>query len=141
MTDEQQGMGPTEDPHDEADVLQGAGEFTSGEGLVAFAGVIIVAVWLIFSILTTEYFLGDLLLILGVIAAVVPRINRGKVESVHKVAVIMKVVGYGIAVMGLVALIEDVRFEAYDEIWAVIGGVITYAAAVMAFVGARQIDI
>jgi hypothetical protein len=62
------------------------------------------------------------------------------VERLHPVPVIMKALGYGIAFMGLVALVEDIRFEAFDEVWAIIGGVITYAAAVAAFIGARQIE-
>jgi hypothetical protein len=150
MTDESHGIDPIEEPtpppgmpevaHDDQAVLEGAGDFTSGEGLVAFAGIVIVAVWLIFDIIATEYFLGHVILLLGAVAAVVPRLDRVKVERVHPVAVIMKTVGYGVAVMGLVALVEDVRFEAYDEVWAVLGAVITYGAAVMAFVGARQIE-
>jgi hypothetical protein len=128
------------DEHDTAKVLEGAGDFTSGEGLVAFAGMAIVAVWVIFSILTTEYFIAHVLLILSVTAAVTPRLDRSKVERLHPVPVIMKALGYGIAFMGLVALVEDIRFEAFDEVWAIIGGVITYAAAVAAFIGARQIE-
>jgi hypothetical protein len=52
----------------------------------------------------------------------------------------MKIVGYGIAIMGVVAFAEDARFGVYDEVWAVFGAVITYIAAVAAFIGARQIQ-
>lgn len=151
MTDEHPGQEPepelsrppgmAEEDHDDAAVLEGAGDFTSGEGLVAFSGILILGVWLIFSILTTEYYIAHMLFLLSALAAIVPRLDRANTERVHSVGVIMKVLGYGIALMGLVALIEDVRFEAFDEIWALLGGLITYAAAVMAFIGARQIKI
>jgi hypothetical protein len=46
MTDESYGTDPLEEPvvpvESEAAVVEGAGEFTSGEGLVAFAGIVLV---------------------------------------------------------------------------------------------------
>lgn len=128
------------DEHDTAKILEGAGDFTSGEGLVALAGIIIVAVWLVFGILTTEYFVYHVLLLLGIVAAVAPRLDRAKVERFHPLPDIMKIVGYGIAIMGVVAFAEDARFGVYDEVWAVFGAVITYIAAMAAFIGARQIE-
>lgn len=143
MTDESHGMEPVEEPgvpvEGQAAIADGAGDFTSGEGLVAFAGIIVIAVWVIFSILATEYFIGSLLILLSVTAAVAPRLNRGTVERVHPLPLVMKMVGYAIAIVGVYTLVEDIRFEYLDEVWAVIGGLITYAAAVMAFIGARQI--
>lgn len=133
------GMQPNE--HDGASVLEGAGDFTSGEGLVAFAGMVVIAVWVIFSILVTEYFVSFVGLMLAVVAVVAPRLDRASVERVHPLHVIMKTVGYGMAILGLIALVENIRFEHLDEVWAVIGGLIYYAAAVMGFVGARQIEI
>jgi len=153
MTDETHGMDPIEEPvpspdpvtpaeaHDEKSVLAGAGDFTSGEGLVAFAGMVILAVWVIFAILATEYFLGFHFLLLSTAAVILPRVDRATVERVHPLPVIMKVLGYAIAILGVFLLVEDIRFEAYDEIWAVLGALITYAGCVMAFIGARQIKI
>jgi hypothetical protein len=155
MTDEYGRTDPIEEPdpdpqpeqampveeHDASRVMAGAGDFTSGEGLVAFGGLLIVAVWLIFSVLITEYFISFLMLLLAVGAALLPRINRSTVESVSRLPVLMKVIGYSLALLGLFTLVEDVRFEAYDEIGAVLGALFTYAACVMAFIGARQIKI
>ncbi|MGD2043741.1 MAG: hypothetical protein PVJ28_08835 [Acidimicrobiia bacterium] len=131
---------PTED-HDEATVLAGAGDFTSGEGLVAFAGIVIIAVWLIFSIIVTEYFISWLMLSLAVAATLLPRLNRETVERVHALPVLMKVIGYAIALIGVFALVEDLRFGEYEDIGDILGALATYAAAVMAFLGARQIKI
>ena len=69
------------DEHDTAKILEGAGDFTSGEGLVALAGIIIVAVWLVFGILTTEYFVYHVLLLLGIVAAVAPRLGQAGIEK------------------------------------------------------------
>jgi len=135
---------PSPDPvdeHDTEEVLAGAGDFTSGEGLVAFAGIVIIGVWLIFAIILSEYGIDWLMLSLAVAAAVLPRLDRDKVERFHSLPMLMKVIGYAIALIGVFALISDVRFEEFQDIGDILGGLGTYAAAVMAFMGARQIKI
>lgn len=132
-------MGDPVEEHDTDTVLAGAGDFTSGEGLVAFAGILIIAVWLIFSIIVSEYFISWLMLSLAVAAAVLPRLDRSKVEQLHPLPLLMKVIGFAIALIGVFALFEDVRFEEFQDIGDILGGLATYAAAVMAFLGARQI--
>ncbi|HEX6286920.1 MAG TPA: hypothetical protein VFZ80_05500 [Acidimicrobiia bacterium] len=127
--------------HDTESVLAGAGDFTSGEGLVAFAGLVIIGVWVIFSIIVTEYFISWLMLLLAVAAAVLPRLDRYKVEKAQSLPVLMKVIGYAIAIIGVFALVEDLRFGEFEDIGDILGGLATYAACVMAFLGARQIDI
>lgn len=147
MTDESHGIDPVEEVpapierHPEPTVTSGAGEFTSGEGLVALAGYLIIAIWVIFSILATEYFVFFLPLMLAIAAVVLPRVNRDSVARVAPLNVVMKVLGYAIALHAVLVLVEDVRFERLDEVWAVIGGIIYYAAGAMAFIGARQIKI
>lgn len=125
--------------HDTESVLDGAGDFTSGEGLVAFAGIVIIVVWLIFSLIVSEYFISWLMLSLAVAAAVLPRLDRSKVETLHRLPVLMKVIGYAIALIGVFALVEDLRFDEFQDIGDILGGLGTYAASVMAFLGARQI--
>lgn len=125
--------------HDDAAVLEGAGDFTSGEGLVAFAGMIVIAVWVIFAIILNEYFINWLMLVLAVAVAVLPRVDRGQVEKLHPLPVLMKVAGYGIALIALVELISNVRYGVLDNIADILAGLATYAAGLMAFVGARQI--
>lgn len=127
--------------HDDAAVLEGAGDFTSGEGLVAFAGMIVIAVWVVFAIILNEYFINWLMLVLAVAVAVLPRVDRGQVEKLHPLPVLMKVAGYGIALIALVELISNVRYGVLDNIADILAGLATYAAGLMAFVGARQIKI
>lgn len=127
--------------HDDAAVLEGAGDFTSGEGLVAFAGMVVIAVWVIFAIILNEYFINWLMLVLAVAAAVLPRVDRDQVEKLHPLPVLLKVAGYGIALIALVELISNIRYGVLDNVASILAGLITYVAGLMAFVGARQIKI
>ncbi len=129
---------PVEEHHPES-VLAGAGEFTSGEGLVAFAGLLIVAVWVIFAVIADEYGIDWTMLALAVAAAALPRLDRAKVDQFHSLPVLMKVIGYGLALFGVFNLIFDLRFGVLDDIGDILAGLVTYAASVMAFMGARQI--
>jgi hypothetical protein len=153
MTDESHGMDPTDQPTprpeeaasagDEASVLEGAGDFTSGEGLVAFAGMVLILHWLIFGLVATDYWVSWLILIPAIGAALLPRVDRAKVERFHPLPLVMKGLGYFIALVGLLTIIEDLRFAGsdLDEAFEVIGALVAYAAFVMAFIGARQIKI
>lgn len=127
--------------HDDAAVLAGAGDFTSGEGLVAFAGIVLLAVWLIFDIILASYGMDNTVAVLAATALLLPRVDRAKVEQFHPLASLMKVLGYALVAFGIVEVIIDVRFGALDEFSAVLGALISYAGYAMAFWGARQIEI
>lgn len=134
------GMQPEE--HDDSSVLEGAGDFTSGEGLVAFAGMVLVAVWLIFGVLANTYWVGWLAVMPAIAVIVLPRLERASVERFHPLSLLMKVLGYAIALVGALTIIENIRFagSALDEVLEVFGAIAAYAGFVMAFVGARQIN-
>jgi hypothetical protein len=151
MTDESHGMDPIEEPaaqpeetrpveaHDEASVLAGAGDFTSGEGLVAFAGIVLLLLWLIFDVLLDDYGLGDITVLIAFVVVIIPRLNPDSVARVMPVAVVMKTLGYVLAILGAITFIghmEDGFFEGFSSI---IAALISYAGFVMAFIGARQI--
>jgi hypothetical protein len=149
MTDETPGTGPAEgnpeDPtpaaeHDMAAVTQGAGDFTSGEGLVAFAGIVVIAAWIIFLVILDEYGIAWVLLLLSFAAALLPRLNREQVEKVLPLPTLMKVIGYAIALLAAFNLVEDLRFGILDNVADILAGLMTYAAGAMAFLGARQIQ-
>jgi hypothetical protein len=127
--------------HDDAAVLVGAGDFTSGEGLVAFAGIVLLAVWLIFDIVLASYGMDNTVAVLAAAALLLPRLDRAKVEQFHPLPSLMKVLGYALVAFGIVEVILDVRFGALDEFSAVLGALISYAGYAMAFWGARQIEI
>lgn len=145
MTDESYGTEPVREPNltnERDDALAGAGDFTSGEGLVAFAGMVLVAAWVIFGVLANTYWVGWLAVIPAIAVVLLPRLDRASVERYHPLPLLMKVLGYVIALVGVLTIIENVRFagSALDEVFEVIGALVTYAGFAMAFLGARQIE-
>jgi hypothetical protein len=145
MTDEQYGVDPVEEPAaplEETAVVDEPSDFTSGEGLVALAGIVLIVHWLIFGVLANEYWVAWLALVPAIGVALLPRLDRGSVEKFHPLRSIMKVLGYVIAIVGILTIIEDIRFAeaVFDEVLGVIGALVAYAAFAMAFIGARQIQ-
>lgn len=146
MTDESHGMDAVEEPtpiadHDDAAVLEGAGDFTSGEGLVAFAGMVLLAVWVIFDLIADTYAMDNLVPVVAAVALLLPRLDRVRVESIQPLPVLMKLAGWALVLLGIVDFLIDVRFGFYDTIGGIIGALAAYAGYVMAFWGARQIEV
>jgi hypothetical protein len=145
MTDESHEMDPVEEPtaieRDDDTVLQGAGDFTSGEGLVTFAGMILLAIWVIFDVFLDEYGVGVLTLLLAALVVIAPRMSRQSVEKVLPLPVIIKVAGYTLALIGAISVIAALEGGFYDDALTIIAALAEYAAFAMAFIGARQIEI
>jgi hypothetical protein len=148
MTDEAPGTDPAEGKpeettppaeHDMATITQGAGDFTSGEGLVALSGIVLLLIWLIFDVFLDDYGLPLFELLVAVAVVVVPRLKKETVETIHPVAVIMKVGGYTLAAIGAFAVISAIESGFYDDASTIIAALLSYAAYAMAFLGARQI--
>lgn len=151
MTDESHEVDPAEEPvppqgmpvpeHDDQAVLEGAGDFTSGEGLVVFAGFVLLAVWLIFTLILETYGLSEVVVVLAAFAALLPRVDRRRLERFHSLPVLLKAIGYVLFALGVFSLVIDVRFGGLDDFGSVIGALGSYAGYVMALIGARQIEI
>jgi len=148
MTDETSAQGPEESfpeepspaaEHDMAAVTAGAGDFTSGEGLVAFAGIVLLVIWLIFDVFLDDWGLSIVELLLAATVVIVPRMRSETVETVLPVPVVMKVFGYAIAIVGAFFIIEAVEEGFYEGASTIIAALVNYAAYAMAFLGARQI--
>lgn len=133
--------GMSADDHDDSAVLEGAGDFTSGEGLVAFAGIVLILVWLIFDLITDAYPMDNLVPVLGTVALVLPRLDRSTVERIMPLPTLMKIVGWALVLVGIVEVLLDVRAGIFDDLGTIIGALAAYAGYAMAFVGARQIQI
>jgi hypothetical protein len=114
-------------------------DFTSGEGMVALAGIILLINFVIFELIMAEYFISYPLLLLAVAAAVLPRLRRESVEAFHPLGQIMKVIGYAIVILGVFEILDDIRFDGYDEAAAIFGALVAYAGYAVAFLGARSI--
>lgn len=146
MTDEFQTPNPEEgaeavEPVPEKEPSEETNDFTSGEGLVALAGIVILAVWIIFEVIAKEYGVTTLAIVLALLAVVLPRMKREDVEKVQRLPILMKVIGYGLVVVGIVEVIDDISYGVYDSIFGVIGALVAYAAYAIAFMGARSIEI
>jgi hypothetical protein len=117
-----------------------AADFSSGEGMVALAGLIIIGVWLIFEVLTRQYSLTTLAIVLGAGAALIPRMSPEAVAKIMPVPAVMKVLGYALVLVGVIEVVTDIRIGIYDSPMAVLGALIAYGAYGLAFMGARQIE-
>ncbi len=141
LPEDEKALPEIQDEHDDQSVLEGAGDFTSGEGLVAFAGMILIAVWIIFDLLINNYGMDNTIAVIASLAVILPRLDREKLEKIQRLPVLMKIVGWALAIFGLIEFATDVRGGQLDEFGIVIAALIAYAAYVMAFIGARQIEI
>lgn len=137
---EDSGPAPEQEPAGASPAAMPTGtDFSSGEGMVALAGMIMLGVWLIFDVFLDEFGLAGIELLLATTVVVVPRLNKTKVETVNSVAVIMKVAGYAIAILGAFYIVEAIEEGFYSDALTIIGALITYAAYAVAFLGARSI--
>ena len=137
MTDEHTDMVPEEPAQPEA---TNTGEFTTGAGLVVLAAFVVLAVWVIFDLLTDNYGVTTTVVVLAATAVILPRLNRESVERFFPLSSLMKVLGYAIALFGVTEFLIDLDVAIWDDVLRVVGALAAYAGYVMAFIGARQID-
>jgi len=115
--------------------------FSSPTGMVALGGLVLIGTYLVFGLFLNDYWVGWLALLLSISAVILARVDRTFLESLAPVPVLTKIVGYLLAIIGLLALIEDIRFAdgTLNEFPDVIGALAAYAGYALAFVGARSI--
>jgi len=153
MTDYGQGAEPWEhgDPtnHEPDEIVtedglvatEDASDFSSGEGIVALAGIIVVGVWLVFEIFTRSYSISNVVVLIGAAAALLPRLDPDSVAKVMPLPTLMKILGYALVLGGILEVVTDIRLTIYsDGVGALLGALIAYAAYGLALVGARQIE-
>ena len=116
-------------------------DFSTGQGMVALGGLILIAVWLIFDVIIEEYGVPRVVLLLAASAAILPRLNRDTVERVHPLPILMKTIGYGIALLGVFVIVEEVVGGVLgSDAGTIIGALLAYTGYVVAFMGARSIE-
>lgn len=116
-------------------------QFSTGEGMVAVAGWLLIAEYVIFGLLMNQFWVSWLMLIPAIAVVVLPRLREPFTNKIAPLPTVIKVLGYMIALIGVLWLIEDIRFasSAYDDIWDILGSLVLYGAAALAFLGARAI--
>jgi len=115
--------------------------FGSPTGMVALGGLVLVGTYLVFGLILNDYWVGWITVLLAISAVLLLRVDRTFIEKLAPVPVLAKIVGYLLAILGLLALIEDLRFAdgTLNEFPDVIGALAAYAGYVIAFLGARSI--
>jgi hypothetical protein len=113
----------------------------SGEGMVALGSLVLIGTWIIFGLFLNDYWIGWLALLFAVSAVLLLRVDKGFIEKLAPTAVLTKLLGYLLAIIGVFTLIEDVRFAdgTLNEFPDVIGALAAYVGYVFAYLGARSI--
>lgn len=111
------------------------------EMLIRVGAAIVLADYLIFGILMDEYFFfwGTLLFAASALFAVWTRSNNPTASWPVSYAWTMKLIGYSVAFLGALELVEDLRFGVLNNLADILGGLILYAGAFLMFWGARQL--
>ncbi len=114
--------------------------FSSPMGMVALAGLILIGVEVIFGIILEQYYVEWVMLALG-LAAVLVFYGKGAYDGIAPAPDLLKLTGMLIAALGVFALIYDLRYAGsrLDDFPEIVGALLTYGAAVLAFLGARAI--
>jgi hypothetical protein len=124
-----------------ADANAGSSESgtNSGVALVWIGAALVLASFLVFEVIAGEYFVTTVALVLAAVVLALPRLALGAVTAIAPLPAFTKVGGYALAFAGLVEILDDIRFDAFDGFVSVLGGLVAYAGYVLAFMGARSI--
>jgi len=115
----------------------------SPEGMVALGSLILLATYVVFGVLINDYWVGWIAVILSIGALVLIRSHDSFVEKLAPRSVLIKLIGYTLAVVGGLAVLEDLRFAggSLNEFTEVIGALAAYSGYLVAFLGARSIKV
>jgi hypothetical protein len=115
--------------------------FSSGEGMVALGGLILLGSWVLFDFfMNWRSFMGHLAMAAAFVVVVL-HFGRGSwTSAIAPKAVLIKALGYVIAFMGLITLLYAIRYTGtINEAEEIIPFLVYMAGYALAFLGARQI--
>jgi hypothetical protein len=109
--------------------------------MVALGGTILIGTYVLFGLILNDYWVSWLAMLMAISSIVLLRAEGSFVEKLAPVPALAKTVGYLIAIVGALALIEDLRFfeSNLGEFPDVLGALASYVGYVIAFLGARSI--
>jgi hypothetical protein len=115
--------------------------FSTPTGTVALGGVILTGTYVLFGLILNDYWVSWVAMTLAISSILLLRAGGSFVEKLAPVPLLAKTIGYLLGIVGLLVLVEDVRFfdNNLDEFPDVIGALASYAGYVIAFMGARSI--
>ncbi|MDX1450267.1 MAG: hypothetical protein R3246_14540, partial [Acidimicrobiia bacterium] len=93
------------------------GDFRSGPGMITLGSLLIIGLYVITGLLADEYWISWIVLVPAITVVALSRFGQQTAEAFAPVPVILKVLGYLIALLALLDLVEDLRFasSALDE--------------------------
>ena len=117
--------------------------FSTPEGMVALSVLVLLGVEVVFGLILEEHFNSFVLLVLSILALLIFMGRTATAEKLGPIPVIMKTIGYVIAIYGAIVFVYDLRdaVEIFDNFAEVLAAVLSYGAFVLAYLGARSIKI
>ncbi len=114
----------------------------SGDTLVMWGALLVVASWVVFETIAEEYFISTTSIAVALLLVVVPRIDSAAISSLAKPAAFAKVFGYLLVAAGLSEIVGDIRNNIFDAGGStIIGALVAYAGYALTFMGARKIEV
>ena len=113
-------------------------DLSTGEGLISLGAMILLGVWLIFDVITDDYGLNVLTVVLAVAAVFLPRLRREAVEAYHPIGMTMKALGWALALTGAVEIVGDLEGGIFSaDATTIIAGMLGWLGFAVVFQGAR----
>ncbi len=114
----------------------------SGDTLVMWGAMAILAIWVIFEVITEDYFVATSTVAIALFVAVVPRIDAAVTKGLASAAAFAKLGGYALVASGVTELVGDLRNELFDRDGiTIVAALLAYAAYALTFMGARKIEL
>lgn len=140
MTPESGEPSPVSDAMADAKAAFNRAGFSTPAGMVALAGLILIGVEILFSLILEEYGI-NWALIAAAFVAVFVYYGKGAYNRIAPDDALLKLTGMVIAALVALHIIYDLRYASsnLDDITEILGALFTAGAGVLAFLGARAV--
>ena len=116
---------------------------SQGEKLVGLGGAAVIAVYVIFELITEDYFVNYIAILLGafILGVLWLKLQRTGMTWPVPSSSLLRVAGYMLLVFGVAVFIDQMKNDIFDAPGATItGALILYAGCAIAGFGAKQLD-
>jgi hypothetical protein len=119
------------------------GSLSQGEKLVGLGAVAVLAVYIIFELITEDYFVNYVAILLAafILGVLWLKLQRPGMTWVVPSSSLLRVAGYLLVVFGVVLFIDQMKDDIFEAPGATIAAaLILYGACAVAGIGAKQLD-
>lgn len=116
---------------------------SQGEKLVGLAALAVIAVYVIFELITEDYFVNYIAILLAafILAVLWMKLQRPGTRLAVPSSSLLRACGYLLLVFGVVLFIDQLKDDIFDAPGATIAAaLILYGACALAGYGAKQLD-